>query len=84
MLFSHVTNIVFAALAAFHPPNQMSTSSSNYRRSSSPARFTNLPGPSQVVTHPGQTGINPITGERQRRRGVSGPPSGNECCLLFV
>ena len=37
---------------------------------------TNLPGPRQITTHPGVPGTNPLTGERQRRRGVSGPPSG--------
>ena len=37
----------------------------------------NLPGPSQVVTHPGTSGTN-SHGERQRRRGVSGPPSGRK------
>ena len=47
-----------------------------HRRSSSPDIIRNLPGPSQVLTHPGQSGTNPVTGERQRRRGVSGPPSG--------
>ena len=36
----------------------------------------NLPGPRQVITDPGVPGTNPVTGERQRRRGVSGPPSG--------
>jgi hypothetical protein len=35
-----------------------------------------LPGPRQVLTHPGASGTNPVTGERQRRRGVSGPSSG--------
>ena len=35
----------------------------------------NLPGPSQVVTHPGNSGTN-SNGQRQRRRGVSGPPTG--------
>ena len=37
---------------------------------------TTLPGPRQITTHPGVPGTNPLTGERQRRRGVSGPPSG--------
>ena len=35
-----------------------------------------LPGPSQVVTHPGVSGRDPATGQRQRRIGVSGPPTG--------
>lgn len=47
----------------------------NESRSVSPV-IRNLPGPSQVVTHPGASGTNPVTGERQRRRGVSGPPTG--------
>ena len=47
-----------------------------HRRSISPGIIRNLPGPSQVITHPGQSGTNPVTGARQRRRGVSGPPSG--------
>ena len=38
---------------------------------------TDLPGPSQVVTDPGNCGKNPLTGQRQRRRGVSGPPTGD-------
>ena len=38
-----------------------------------------LPGPSQVVTHPGNSSIDPATGQRLRRRGVSGPPTGS--CL---
>ena len=35
-----------------------------------------LPGPRQVTTDPGIPGTNPVTGQRQRRPGVSGPPSG--------
>ena len=35
-----------------------------------------LPGPRQLMTDPGVPSTNPITGARQRRRGVSGPPSG--------
>ena len=35
-----------------------------------------LPGPSGVVTHPGNSSRDPITGQRQRRRGVSAPPTG--------
>ncbi len=50
-----------------------------------------LPGPSQVVTHPGDSSTNPVTGQRQRRRGVSGPPTGTTVltnkrafdCVLF-
>ncbi len=34
-----------------------------------------LPGPRQVVTDPGASGIDPVTGQRQRRRGVSGVPT---------
>jgi len=37
-----------------------------------------LPGPSQVVTHPGVGSRDPVTGQRQRRRGVSGPPTGQK------
>lgn len=47
---------------------------SGFRFSSTPY-IRNLPGPSQVVTHPGTSGTN-SDGQRQRRRGVSGPPSG--------
>ena len=35
-----------------------------------------LPGPRQLMTDPGVPSTNHITGARQRRRGVSGPPSG--------
>ena len=35
-----------------------------------------LPGPRQIVTDPGVSGTNPVTGMRQRRIGVSGPSSG--------
>lgn len=59
-------------------PLSSSTSSMSQRRSSSPGGRSNsilVPGPNQVITHPGASGTNPITGERQRRRGVSGPPS---------
>jgi hypothetical protein len=35
-----------------------------------------LPGPRQLTTNPGNPGTNPRTGQRQRRIGVSGPPSG--------
>ena len=34
-----------------------------------------LPGPRQLMTDPGVPSTNPITGARQRRRGVSGPSS---------
>ena len=47
---------------------------SGFRFSSTPY-IRNLPGPSQVVTHPGTSGTN-SNGQRQRRRGVSGPPTG--------
>ena len=54
----------------------------------SPPLIRNLPGPSQVVTHPGTSGID-SHGHRQRRRGVSGPPTGTnhypanaQCCVL--
>ena len=35
-----------------------------------------LPGPRQLTTNPGVPSTNPTTGMRQRRVGVSGPPSG--------
>ena len=56
-----------------------STTAAPARRASSTedsGSITNLPGPRQITTHPGVSGTNPLTGERQRRRGVSGPPSG--------
>ena len=65
---------------------QRNPSSSSTTTTAAPARrasstedsgsITNLPGPRQITTHPGVSGTNPLTGERQRRRGVSGPPSG--------
>ena len=68
---------LFAASDALHCDNRFSVQPSpQTRRSSSPSFVSNLPGPSQVITHPGQSGTNSVTGERQRRRGVSGPPSG--------
>ena len=65
-------------------PNPIpSTSSSENSNTSNTTAATeedtgirNLPGPRQVITDPGVPGTNPVTGERQRRRGVSGPPSG--------
>ena len=55
------------------------TTAAPVRRASSTddsGSIANLPGPRQITTHPGVPGTNPLTGERQRRRGVSGPPSG--------
>ena len=49
----------------------------------SPPFDYNLPGPSQVVTHPGTSGTN-SNGERQRRRGVSGPPTGRSNSVLVT
>ena len=49
----------------------------------SPPFVYNLPGPSQVVTHPGTSGTN-SNGERQRRRGVSGPPTGRDYSDLVI
>ena len=40
------------------------------------ANLASLPGPRQLMTDPGVPSTNPITGARQRRRGVSGPSSG--------
>ena len=34
-----------------------------------------LPGPSRVVTGPGQTGLDPVTGARRRRSGISSVPT---------
>jgi len=45
------------------------------RRPTSPVVIRNLPGPSQVIGDQGNSGTNPATGQRQRRRGVSGPPT---------
>ena len=69
-------NNIFDASDVLLPENRLSNPTSSHRRSSSPGIICNLPGPSQVITHPGNSGTNPVTGERQRRRGVSGPPSG--------
>jgi len=35
----------------------------------------NLPGPMRVVTNPGRSGVDPVTGARRRRIGVSSPPT---------
>lgn len=43
-----------------------------------------LPGPRQVTTSHGVPGTNPVTGQRQRRQGVSGPPSGVLLSLTFM
>ena len=69
-------NNIFVASDALPHENRFSVPTSSDSRSSSPGIICNLPGPSQVITHPGQSGTNAVTGERQRRRGVSGPPSG--------
>ena len=34
-----------------------------------------LPGPSRVVTGPGQVGFDPVTGARRRRTGISSVPT---------
>ena len=34
-----------------------------------------LPGPSRVVTGPGQVGFDPVTGARRRRSGISSVPT---------
>ena len=63
-------------------PSTSSSANSNTPNTASTAAteedtgIRNLPGPRQVITDPGVPGTNPVTGERQRRRGVSGPPSG--------
>ena len=41
-----------------------------------PSQGIILPGPRQLTTNPGVPSTNPVTGQRQRRVGVSGPPSG--------
>ena len=67
-------------------PRGMDTSSISLERSSAPNLINSnqnepesvmtLPGPRQITTDQGNPGTNPVTGERQRRRGVSGPSSG--------
>ena len=52
-----------------------------------PEMDMDLPGPSGVVTHPGNSSTDPVTGQRQRRRGVSAPPTGitfNLCLYKLV
>ena len=61
-------NISTAAAAAAAAPPPV--------RPRSPVVIRNLPGPSQVLGDQGNSGTNPLTGQRQRRRGVSGPPTG--------
>ena len=64
-----------------------STTAGPARRASSTddsGSITNLPGPRQITTHPGVSGTNPLTGERQRRRGVSGPPSGLFLTIFYL
>ena len=43
-----------------------------------------LPGPRQLTTNPGNPGTNPRTGQRQRRIGVSGPPSGLYILIVCI
>ena len=61
-----------SSISINNPPQQPSTSSSEHPA----AGMSVLPGPRQITTGPGVAGTNPVTGERQRRHGVSGPPSG--------
>jgi hypothetical protein len=63
------------AAAATPAAAAVDSESESFRYSNSIPFVYNLPGPSQVVTHPGTSGTN-SSGVRQRRRGVSGPPSG--------
>ncbi len=67
-------------LAEDHPLNTSTTEAEGdqvpERLIFSPPLIRNLPGPSQVVTHHGSSGID-SHGQRQRRRGVSGPPTGS-------
>ena len=50
--------IPFDASDTLQLETRLSASPSIHRRSSSPGNICNLPGPSQVVTHPGQSGTN--------------------------
>ena len=43
--------------------------------SSTVTAVESLPGPSRVVTGPGQTGLDPLTGARRRRSGISSVPT---------
>ena len=56
------------------PTEDSGSSNPNQARAVSPNII--LPGPRQITTHPGRPSTNPVTGQRQRRPGVSGPPSG--------
>ena len=66
------------------PPNQVRSDSQSAALSSQdtssgindPSQGIILPGPRQLTTNPGVPSTNPVTGQRQRRVGVSGPPSG--------
>ena len=44
-------------------------------RSSTVTAVESLPGPSRVVTGHGQTGLDPVTGARRRRSGISSVPT---------
>ena len=44
-------------------------------RTSTVTALESLPGPSRVVTGPGMTGLDPVTGARRRRSGISSVPT---------
>ena len=58
--------------AADSPPSSSETEAA----AGNPQHPLTLPGPRQVTTHTGLPSTNPVTGQRQWRPGVSGPPSG--------
>ena len=58
------------------PPQTSAPSGINDSNSERDYTGVSLPGPRQLTTNPGNPGTNPRTGQRQRRIGVSGPPSG--------
>ena len=66
------------------PPQASAPSGINDSNSERDYSGVSLPGPRQLTTNPGNPGTNPRTGQRQRRIGVSGPPSGLYILIVCI
>ena len=66
------------------PPQASAPSGINDSSSEGDYSGVSLPGPRQLTTNPGNPGTNPRTGQRQRRIGVSGPPSGLYILIVCI
>eukprot|EP00088_Acartia_fossae_P049630 TRINITY_DN5482_c0_g1_i10.p1 TRINITY_DN5482_c0_g1~~TRINITY_DN5482_c0_g1_i10.p1 ORF type:complete len:471 (-),score=116.51 TRINITY_DN5482_c0_g1_i10:340-1752(-) len=59
------------------PNVQLRYSAEGANTSSVQVQSDNLPGPMRVLTSQGQVGVDPVTGARRRRIGVSSAPTGS-------